>query len=610
MVSAIAPSTISAAPAAPPNIVVFYLDDVSSMAGSPMKLWEDPNIAPTVKNLFVDHGIDFTNAIGETSLCCPGRGSLLTGQHTHNHGVLLNDGRLFNPGEHIGKALKDAGYATMFIGKYLNNVNAYSPADWTRDGQGWTYLDVINGRNGDFVKYWLHTKTGSTFYQTHSTKMVADRAVMRMGQVPDNQPLFAVLSVYNMHGPNKPLPEFANDPRCNGYPPYNPPNYNEADVSDKPPSIQALPLLDTPNGWPTYKYCREMLGVDWLVKSVTDELQAEGRLDNTLLVFTADNGMAWGIHRAGQKKSLPYTTPVPLYFHFPSRWGTAPRDVDDLVVNIDLAPTFCDIAGNACHLGPYPNGQTGPDGMSMLPLLDDNPPGPWRSSAIEEHFLGANSENSGFTAWRAIRTDETHARGAWHYVEWGNGFRELYNLETDPWELTNVAGQPSLAITQGLLAVELESLWQEGRPASEVMRPDALIGKAKSGVYYGSHLYSDTAFTNQSVAYTNVPATSHHFYYAQILNRSTDLGSFTINASATGAPAMGVTYTRNGVDVTADITGPGLVVSNVRPGNHVDLTIKINAVNAAAKTTKTVVLTVHNSDAMEQVDVVKAVMSR
>ncbi len=357
------------------------------------------------------------------------------------------------------------------------------------------------------------------------------------------------------------------------------------------------------------KYCREMLGIDWVVKQVTDELQAEGRLDNTLLVFTADNGMAWGAHRAAQKKSLPYTTPVPLYFSFPARWGDEPRDVDDLVVNIDLAPTFCDIAGDACHLGPYPGGQAGPDGVSMLPLLDD-PPAPWRSAAIEEHFLGPNSEDSGFTGWRAIRTDETHPLGAWHYVEWANGFRELYDLTADPWELTNKANDPTKLVTRTQLAVQLETLWQEGRPADEVMRPDALIAKDKNGIHYGSHIYADGPSTTQSMTYSKAPATIEKSYFVQVLNRNPDFGSFTFNGSATGAPSMNVKYIRNGIDVTADVNGSGLVVSNVRPGNIVELTIKISANNAAPKTTKTAVLTVRNTDAMDHLDVVKAILTR
>ena len=108
VVATTTPGAVAGEPEGPPNIVMIYMDDVSAMKGAAKRLWDDPAITPTITNTFVKHGIEFTNAIGETPLCCPGRGSLLTGQHTINHGVLRNEGQLFNPGEHIGKALKDA----------------------------------------------------------------------------------------------------------------------------------------------------------------------------------------------------------------------------------------------------------------------------------------------------------------------------------------------------------------------------------------------------------------------------------------------------------------------------------------------------------------------
>jgi arylsulfatase A-like enzyme len=605
-----APGTLAVDPADPPNIVMIYMDDVSAMKGAAKRLWDDPTITPTITNTFVEKGIEFTNAIGETSLCCPARGSLLTGQHTINHGVTRNDGRLFNPGMHIGKALKDAGYATMFIGKYLNNVNQYSPADWARDGQGWTYLDVTNGRNGDFKKYWVHTKDGLIRYDTtHSTRMVAQRAVQRFSEVPDDQPIFAVLSIFNMHGPNVPLGEFRDDERCDGFPPYWTPNYNEADVSDKPPAIANLPLLPNPHGWPTVGYCREILGIDWLTKMVKDELAAEGRLDNTLLVFTADNGMSWGAHRSPQRKSLPYSTPLPMFFSYPARWGEEPRQIDNLVVNIDLAPTFCALAGPSCHLGPYPGGQSGPDGKNMLPLLDGSPPVQWRSSALENHFVGPDSEIPGFAGWRAIRTDDTHALGAWHYVEWGNGFKELYNLTNDPWELQNIAGSPPSA-TQAALAVELEALWQEGRPAQPDTRPDAVIGKSKSGVMYGSHMYGTDSSNATVTKYTDVPKTVKKLYHVQVINRNQDLSSFTFRGSSWGSPAMSVRYLKNGVDVTAAVTGAGYEIKNVRPGNNAPFTIEIKSVNAPRNAKRTALLTISNSDDSDEVDVVKAILAR
>lgn len=126
-------------PGSQPNIVVFYLDDTNPAQGL---LWSNANRTPTLRSLFIDHGVSFPNAIGETPLCCPGRANLLTGLHTHNHGVTYNDVRLFNPSEHVGRALKETGYDTMWIGKYMNHPDRLSAADWSRHASGWTQLST------------------------------------------------------------------------------------------------------------------------------------------------------------------------------------------------------------------------------------------------------------------------------------------------------------------------------------------------------------------------------------------------------------------------------------------------------------------------------------
>ena len=146
----------------------------------------------------------------------------------------------------------------------------------------------------------------------HSTQMVADRAVTHFKETPADQPIFAMLSIYDLHSPNGLQPQDQSDPRCASMPPWDPPNYNEADVSDKPAVIQTLPVQPYADGWPMVTYCQEMLGVDRAVGQVIGELPAENRLDNTLLMFTADNGMTWGQHRLGQQKSWPYATPAAL----------------------------------------------------------------------------------------------------------------------------------------------------------------------------------------------------------------------------------------------------------------------------------------------------------
>jgi hypothetical protein len=101
---------------------------------------------------------------------------------------------------HIGKALKLAGYTTMFIGKYLNRNNYLSEEQWNQHGRGWTYLDAIKGANGAFYDYTVHTKTGNVTYgSTHSTEMVAQRARMHFKATPASSPIFAVLSARAQH---------------------------------------------------------------------------------------------------------------------------------------------------------------------------------------------------------------------------------------------------------------------------------------------------------------------------------------------------------------------------------------------------------------------------
>ena len=356
-----------------PNIVVFYLDDVSPHDG---RLWNDPQRTPAIYNTFIAHGIHFTHAFGEDPLCCPARASLLTGLHTHNNGVNVNDARLYAPQESVAGELQGAGYTTMWIGKYLNRDIFLSDAGWAAHMAPWSIFDGIYGLNGgSFYDYTVRTKDhGDVEYtDVHSTQMVTDRAVGRFAAAPSTKPIFAVLSIYDLHSPNEPAPATPQQlAKCDSFPPWWTPAYNEADVSDKPAYMQALPLLPYPDGWPMDGYCREMFGVDRAVQRVTAELAAEGRLQNTLLVFTADNGMSWGAHRRAQEKATPDATALPLYMAWPAGWGTAARDVGDYVSNIDLAPTFCELGG--CTLGPYPSGQGGPDGRSLVALLGQGTP--------------------------------------------------------------------------------------------------------------------------------------------------------------------------------------------------------------------------------------------
>jgi arylsulfatase A-like enzyme len=595
------PAVTSAEAPSRPNIVVLYLDDVSPHDG---RLWNDPDLTPTVYDRFVAHGVDFTNSIGETPLCCPGRSGFLTGLHTHNDLVTRNNAALFHPGMHIGAALKAAGYATMFIGKYFNLDNKLTDQQWVQHGAGWTYLDAVEGINGKFYNYTVHTKEGDVKYGlVHSTQMVADRAVMRFRATPANQPIFAVLSLFNLHAPNVPLPQFVDDPRCADMPPWDPPNYNEADVSDKPLFVQKQPLLPYPDGWPMAGYCTEMLGVDLAFKQIVDELQAEGRLDNTLLVMTADNGMTWGQHRLGQRKLTPYATPVPLYMSFPARWGSEPRKITDWASNIDLAPTLCDLTGPSCTLGPYPTGQTHPDGISLLPLLDDpDAQATGRDAVLETAF------STGRT-WQGLRTSPFNPLGEWHYVEWSDGFRELYNLVDDPWELQNLASDPQYAHLRSQLSARLAQLFAEGR-ATVPRGPDGAIAFTAGGSYKGLNIYSSVAARGQTRTLQGALPGDHDFW-VKIINRGSSVDTFTAKGVSAAGAGVTIRYLADTVDVTDQVTASTYAITDLAPNGSVKLVIRMTvdgsaAVGATGKAT----LKVLSSTDPALVDVVRAVAIR
>ena len=140
----------------------------------------------------------------------------------------------------------------------------------------------------------------------------------------------------------------------------------EADVSDKPAYVRSR-RVKQPGGYQLKRVCRGLLSVDQLVGRVVRTLRDLDRLDNTLLILTADNGMTFGSQRILNDKKSPYASQVPLHVRWPRVLGWDPPDVTERVQNIDLAPTLCDIAG--CRLGPYPTGQARPDGRSFLKLL-------------------------------------------------------------------------------------------------------------------------------------------------------------------------------------------------------------------------------------------------
>lgn len=602
--------------AAKPNIVVIYLDDTNPHDG---RLWSDPEITPTLYDMFVAHGVQFENAVVETPLCCPGRAGLLTGLHTYNHRVFKNDIRLFNPNEHIGKELKAVGYETMLIGKYFNHPNYLTDNQWATSATGWTNLDAIRNASDPnfnyYYNYTFFTKQGNVSYPSnvHLTQAIAERAVARLQAASPTAPVFALLTPYDTHYPNLPMAQFAGNSKCDTMPPWKPANYNEADVSDKPSYIRYRALLPHAAGWPMVQMCKEMRGIDWMVKQVKDKLENQGRLDNTLFVLAADNGMGWGQHRSGNEKQTPYAAPIPLYMSFPARWGSQARTITDAVANIDLAPTFCDLAD--CTLGPYATGQTKPDGTSLLPLLDGNVTGLSRKGVLEQNFQKR--------PFAAIRTSPSNPLGFWHYVEYASGERELYDLSGgvcsdwrvgmpgDPCELENRAADPSLSDLRATLHARIASLLAEGRELDSPQRPDGSVAITSVGTFKGLNVYATIPKSSQTQKIRYVLKNSVNDFSVRVTNHGSNPATYLVHGNSWGSSTMSVRYFAGVVDVTSQVNAGTYSLTNVAPGNHADLLVRVIVGNAPVLAKRAAVLTLSlQGGPATQIDVLKVVAVR
>ena len=186
-----------------------------------------------------------------------------------------------------------------------------------------------------------------------------------------------------------------------------------------------------------------LLALDRSVRSVVRALKDRHELNHTVIIYTSDNGFLWGEHRLGGK-IWPYqeSTHVPLIVRTP--WTTTPQRNNQPVLNIDLAPTISELAGVTPGLPE--------DGRSFVPFLRHEQVA-WRHAFLEE-YLGKNKLHAGGPPpYVAVQTRRNL------YVQYENGWRELYNLRKDPWELNNIAGNPRTKPLQATLGRLLDRLY-------------------------------------------------------------------------------------------------------------------------------------------------------
>lgn len=455
-----------------PNIVTFVLDDIPPLDG---RLWKK---LPHIQRNFVRQGLSFSDAHVETPTCTPGRAGLLTGQHTHHHGAFATNGLRFDPRETVATELQGIGYHTVLVGKYLNLFDSFGD----KTPPGW---DDFHGYGGGYYDYTIYSNGIGQRYgrapSDYSTDVIARLTRAALARAPQDEPLFAWIAPYAMHKPWTVAPRHRASAKCNGIARWRPQGYMEVNVGDKPAYVGARRIV-SPKGYDLKRICRGLLSVDQLIGDVVRQLRRQGRLDNTMLILTSDNGMAYGSQRFLHDKKAPYGTQVPLMVRWPRVLGTVARQVGERVQNIDLAPTLCDIAG--CRLGPYPNGSMRADGVSLLSLLTGERQRLRRGTVVSSYQDQARVPRY----WSITTTGSSPLAGTlcasrkrdgcrWMYTEYETGETELYDLSNgpchewkrsrkgDPCMLKNKSGQRRFAPVESALREELRRRTPRGTGA-------------------------------------------------------------------------------------------------------------------------------------------------
>ncbi len=538
-----------------PNIIVVLTDD------QPFDLIpQHPGVMPWVEGRITDpddHWTRFDNAFVNTPMCCPARATMLTGQYSHVTGVQSNEPAqwkaAFGTGTtSLATSLRTAGYRTGLFGKYFNEYTM--PADG-HVPPGWDRFVAHDGITGFYFNYDVHDQSVRVHHGTapedYSTDVYGGEAVEFIQSTPVDTPFFAYFNPVAPHEPATPAP------RHDGLPalPHDlrdDPNFNEADVSDKPAWVRnrglagATVIANENELW--QDMYRSLRAVDEQMQDMVEAVEARGQLDNTVIVFMTDNGFSLRHHRLhGKACAYDACTRTPLFVRLPGRPGNQVRS--QIVSNIDIAPTLAQLGGATLSKPP--------DGRSLVPLIDDNATA-WRSSVLLR--WGGSQWVPNWWAARSLQ---------YLYVEYdAGGEKELYDVVADPFMLQNRAGQAAYAAAQSSMAATLASLKSGGstdttKPTISITTPAASATYTQSQVVNAQYSCADEAGgSGLASCVGTVPNGS------AINTSTTGTKTFTVTArdvagnQRTASRTYTVTSTSHSITITKSGAGKGSVRSS------------------------------------------------
>jgi N-acetylglucosamine-6-sulfatase len=462
-----------------PNVVFILTDDqrwdCMSIAGHPHL--KTPNIDRLGKE-----GVYFKNAFCTTSLCSPSRASILSGLYAHSHRVLDNFTEYPNALPSFPKQLQAAGYRTAYIGKY------HMGEENDEKRPGFDYFVTHKGQG----KYWdteFNVDGNRQVLKGYYTHVVTDLADKWLRGQRGGQPFLLMLGHKAPHSFYYPEPKYEHtfDQVVIKYP------ASAFQLEDKPKWFQARldtwhgiygPLFDYRKKFPdrrpeavkdfaamTRAYWGTIQSVDDSVGRLYQVLRDLGELDNTLFIFTTDNGLLNGEHGMVDKRTMHEPSiRVPLLVRYPGLVpAEKPRVIEQMVLTVDFAPSILDICGTEPLKKVH--------GQSWKRLAQGDATG-WRTSWYYEYNYEKQFPYTPNV--RGVRTDR------YKYIRYPHGdggpdrhLAELYDLRSDPEESRNLIKDPKHAGTVKELSAELERLMRESDALPDKMPIDEGI---KSGL--------------------------------------------------------------------------------------------------------------------------------
>ena len=416
---------VPAAAPRPPNFLFIYTDDQRWDAlGVVQREQGERGRFPWLQTPNLDRlaaaGIRFRNAFVVNSLCSPSRATLLTGQYSHANGVVNN--QVPHPAGNLSlpALLRPAGYTSAYVGKWHHGKESGKRPgfDFSASyvGQG-VYFDCPFEIDGVATPTTGFVDDAATDY---AARFIRDHRA---------DPFLVILGFKTCHRPFLPPPRHEQTydgerarrtPNLDILPPYKTASADRGRVADAEDATVSTNL----------GMFRGITAIDDNVGRLLDLLDELGLADDTVVCFSSDNGFYLGEHRLGDKRSAyDEAMRVPLLVRYP-RLAVAGRTEDRMVLNIDTAPTFLDLAGL-----PVPAAM---HGRSWRPLLEGAGDVPWRKSFFYCYFFERNFATPTTTA---LRTADAKLIVYPGHADW----TEVFDLAADPYETRNLAADPAHA---------------------------------------------------------------------------------------------------------------------------------------------------------------------